>query len=202
MSMLPHAYQLPGALLLVLTGALTCFAGQRLFRLVLAIYGLIFGALIGSSMLGVTNTVGMLIMGVIGGLVGAVVLVFAYFVGIGLIGAGLGAVIAHAGWEALRGTDPPTVVIILLAVIGAAAAMVLQRYVIIVATAFGGAWTIIVGGLMMADARTMVASLSNGDVWILYPLTPAPGARWIPFAWIALGLAGTAVQLTKTARRR
>ena len=31
--------------------------------------------------------------------------------------------------------------------------MVLQRYVIIVATAFGGAWTMIVGALALAGAR-------------------------------------------------
>ena len=31
--------------------------------------------------------------------------------------------------------------------------MVLQRYVIIVATAFGGAWTMIVGGLALAGER-------------------------------------------------
>jgi len=39
-------------------------------------------------------------------------------------------------------------------------------------------------------------------VWILYPLTPAPGQRWVPFAWIVLGLIGTGVQLGITGRKR
>ena len=43
--MLPHAYELPAALVLVLGGALSCFAGYRLFRIVLGIYGFILGAI-------------------------------------------------------------------------------------------------------------------------------------------------------------
>ncbi len=200
--MLPHSYQVPAAILLVLSGALTCFAGQRLFRLVLAIYGMFFGALIATSTVGVTNTVGMIVAAVVGGLIGAVVLVFAYFVGIGLIGAGVGALVAHVGWQYFRPGDPPTIVTIMLAILGAIAAMVLQRYVIIVATAFGGAWTVILGALALPDAGAIRGALANGDVWILYPLSPAPGGRWIPAAWIGLGLIGTAVQLMWTARKR
>ena len=41
----------------------------------------------------------MIVAALVGGLVGAVVLVFAYFVGIALVGAGLGALIAHVGVE-------------------------------------------------------------------------------------------------------
>lgn len=200
--MLPHAYAVPGAVLLVLSGALTCFAGQRLFRLVLAIYGMLFGALIASSMLGISSTIGMIVAGIVGGLIGAVVLVFAYFVGIGLIGAGIGALVAQGGWGFFRTGDPPTAAIIVLAIVGAVGAMLLQRYVIIVATAFGGAWTIIVGALTLMDARAIASPLAAGDVWILYPLTPAPGARWVPVVWIVLGLVGTAVQLSVTARKR
>ena len=47
--------------------------------------------------------------------------------------------------------------------------MMLQRYVIIVATAFGGAWTMIVGGLAVAGDRGAARAAAAGDVWILYP---------------------------------
>jgi len=40
------------------------------------------------------------------------------------------------------------------------------------------------------------------DVWILYPTSPSPGTRWIPIAWIALGVFGTAVQLGITGKKR
>src|SRR6478609_9449665 len=74
-------------------------------------------------------------------IIGAVVLVLAYFVGIALIGAGLGALIAHQVWYWIRPGDPPALIVIIAALVGAALAMVVQRYVIIVGTAFGGAWT-------------------------------------------------------------
>jgi hypothetical protein len=201
--MLPHSYELPAAVLLVLGGALACFAGHRLFRTVLAIYGFLFGAAFASSMMAATNTTGMVVAALVGGVAGALVLVFAYFVGIAVVGAGLGAMVAHVAWGYVRPGDPPLAALAILAVIGAVAAMILQRYVIIVATAFGGAWTVIVGGLAVAGARGLVERPPvTSDVWILYPTSPAPGNRWIPVAWIALGLLGTAVQLGITGRKR
>jgi hypothetical protein len=201
--MLPHSYESPAAVLLVLGGALACFAGYRLFRTVLAIYGFLFGAAFASSMMAATNTTGMIVAALAGGIVGALVLVFAYFVGIAVVGAGLGALVAHVGWNYIRPGDPPLVALVILAVLGAVAAMILQRYVIIVSTAFGGAWTIIVGGFAIAGGRGVGAKPAAGsDVWILYPTSPAPGNRWIPIAWVALGLIGTVVQLGLTGQRK
>src|SRR3979490_1695328 len=112
--MLPQSYQVPAVILLVLSGAVACFAGQRLFRLVLAIYGFILGAMLASSLMGVTNTAGMIAAALAGGVVGAVILVFAYFVSIALVGAGLGALIAHVGWGYVRPGDPPALTVIML----------------------------------------------------------------------------------------
>jgi Domain of unknown function (DUF4203) len=200
--MLPHSYELPAAILLVLGGALSCLAGYRLFRVVLGIYGFIFGAMLASSMMGGSNTTGMIVAAVVGGLVGALLLVFAYFVGIALVGAGLGALVAHAGWSYFGSGDPPPVLVIVLSIFGSIGAMLLQRYVIIVATAFGGAWTVIVGALAIGGDRGAARAAAAGDVWILYPMTPAQGQRWVPFVWIALGLIGTGVQLGVTGRRK
>jgi hypothetical protein len=199
--MLPHSYELPAAVLLVLGGALSCFAGYRLFKIVLAIYGFGLGAMIASSAMGVTNTTGMIVAALVGGVCGALLLMFAYFIGIALVGAGLGALIAHAGWNGFRTGDPPAVAVIVLAIVGAITAMFVQRYVIIVATAFGGAWTVIVGGLAISD-RTVAKAASPGDVWILYPTTPALGQNWVTVAWIVLGLVGTAVQMGITGRKK
>ena len=200
--MLPSTYELPAAILLILGGALTCFAGYRLFTIVLGIYGFILGALLASSMMGVTNTGGMIVAALVGGIGGALILVFAYFVGVALVGAGLGALVAHVGWGYVGTGDPPAVTVIVLSIVGAIGAMLLQRYVIIVSTAFGGAWTLIVGGLAAAAGRGAARLPSTADVWILYPLTPAPGQRWVPFAWVVLGLIGTGVQFSITGRRR
>jgi hypothetical protein len=208
--MLPVAYELPAAILIFVGGVLACFAGYRLFRVVLAIYGFILGAMLASSMMGISNTAGMVAAAIIGGLVGAVIFVFAYYVGIALIGAGLGALIAHAGWAtwgpASAGpnapADPPAILVIALAVIGAVGAMWLQRYVIIVGTAFGGAWTMIVGAMAIVGSRELARAAAAGKVWILYPLEPGTRRWWLPLAWVALALIGTGVQLGVTGRKR
>ena len=201
--MLPHSYELPAALLLVVGGAVSCFAGYRLFKIVLGIYGFILGAMLASSIVAASNTAGMVVAAIAGGLVGALALMFAYFVGIALVGAGLGALIAHVAWSSYGGgSDPPPLAVILLALAGSIGAMLLQRYVIVVATAFGGAWTVIVGGFAVAGDRGATRAAAAGDVWILYPITPAPGQRWVPVAWIVLGLIGTGVQLGVTGRKR
>ncbi len=200
--MLPHSYELPVAILLVLGGALACFAGYRLLRIVLAMYGFILGAMLGSSVMGISNTAGMVVAAIVGGLVGAAILTFAYFVGVALVGAGLGALVVHVGWSQAATADPPALLVILFSILGAVGAMLLQRYVIIAGTAFGGAWTMIVGGLALAGDRGAARALSSGEVWILYPLTPAPGQRWMPIAWIVLGLIGTIVQLGVTGKKK
>jgi Domain of unknown function (DUF4203) len=197
--MLPHSYELPAAVLIVLTGALSCFAGYRLFKLVLGIYGFLIGAAFASSMVAPSNTIGMIVAAIVGGVAGSVILVFAYFVGVALLGAALGWLVIHVVWTQVSVGEPPWIAVAILAAIGAIGAMFVQRYVIIVSTAFAGAWTILVGGLAAAADR---GAARAGDVWILYPFTPAPGARWVPLAWVALGAIGTVVQLSATGGKR
>jgi hypothetical protein len=198
--MLPQAYELPAALFLFLAGAVSCFAGYRLFKLVLGIYGFILGAGLASSAMGASNTFGMIAAALAGGVVGALILVFAYFIGIALVGAGLGALVLHFGWSYLRAGDPPALAVIGMALVGAVVAMVLQRYVIVGSTAFGGAWTMILGGLALAGERVAARPAPSQSVWILYP-TAASAARWVPIAWVALGVVGAAVQLGITGRK-
>src|SRR5689334_12215362 len=130
--MLPHGFEQPTAIVLLLGGALACFAGYRLFRIVLGIYGFILGAMIASSVVGVTNTTGMILTAVIGGLVGSVVLVFAWFVGVSLVGAGIGVLAAHLVWPQIGRGDPPAIAIISVAIAGAVGAMFVQKYVIVI----------------------------------------------------------------------
>ena len=47
----------------------------------------------------------------------------------------------------------------------------------------------------IASANQPQAAALANNVWVVYPLDPAPGQRWIPVAWIALGAIGTGVQL-------
>src|SRR4029077_5874321 len=129
--MLPQSYEIPAALVLVLAGAVACFAGYRLFRIVLAVFGFLLGAMLVSSLMGISNTAGMVIAALVGGLVGAAILLFAYFLGIALVGAGVGALIAHFGWAFIGSGNPPVLAVIGFAILGAVGAMFVQRHVII-----------------------------------------------------------------------
>jgi len=195
--MLPAAYQVPAADVLIAGGLLTCFFGYRLFKVVLAVFGFIIGAIVASSVFGSNDTTPMVIAGLVGGLVGATLLLAAYFVGVALIGAGIGALLVNLIWTQVEG-DPHPFTVILFSVAGALLATWLQRYVIILATAFGGAWTLLVGALaLMGDSGPMKAA-AQGDIWLAYPMNPVPGLGWLPWTWFALGAFGTLVQMRWT----
>jgi hypothetical protein len=192
--MLPAAFQLPAAVVLVVSGVLACFAGYKLFRVVLAVYGFILGAAIASSVMGPGEQTAMIVGAVVGGLAGALLLNLAYFVGVALIGAAAGAFLLHAIWARFATGDPHVGIVVVCAVLGALVATNLQRWVIILATAFGGAWTLIVGvSALMGERAAKVAAASN-DVWVFYPLNLEPGRRWLLGAWAVVGVAGVIVQ--------
>jgi hypothetical protein len=192
--MVPLTLQVPAALLLVAGGVIACFAGYRFFRVVLALFGFVLGALLATTIVGAASTSALMLWAVVGGLAGALILNLAYFFGVVLLGAGLGASLATLAWARMGG-EPHVVAVILFAVAGAVTAMLLQRYVIVVATAFGGAWTLLVGALALMGDRAAQAAAAASSVWVIYPLDPAPGRRWVPIVWLVLGLAGMVTQL-------
>src|ERR671910_794384 len=99
--MLPATFQTPAAVILLFGGLLACFAGYRVFRIVLGIYGFILGALLASSAVGTDQTLWMIGAAAAGGVIGALILIAAYFVGVALIGAGIGALVAHMLWASM-----------------------------------------------------------------------------------------------------
>lgn len=206
--MLPAAYQLPVAILLVIGGLVACVAGYRVFRVVLGIYGFFLGAFVATSAMGTSDTAWLVGGALIGGLAGALILIAAYFIGVALIGAGLAALAVNIVWGQISGGEPPALAVIIAAVIGALASLSLQRYVIVIGTAFGGAWTAVVGAIAIAGDRVVQSAEAIGrapadrpDVWVLYPMNPAPGQTWVLVVWIVLGIVGLFVQMRFTAKK-
>jgi hypothetical protein len=195
--MLPSAYQLPAAGVLLFGGLVATFFGYRLFKFVLAIFGFIVGALAASSIWGAGSTTYMVVAAVVGGMAGSLLLLAAYFVGVALVGAALGALVANLIWTQIEG-DPHPFVVVLASVAGALLATWLQRYVIILGTSFGGAWTILLGTLAMMGDNTALNAAAAGDIWVAYPMNPAPGQTWVPWGWTVLGLVGTVIQMFVT----
>src|SRR5436190_11310 len=144
--MLPASYATPAAVVLALGGLLTCFAGYRLFRLVLGINGFILGVVVALSLTWASGIWTLVMAAVVGGVVGALLMLF----GVGLIGAGLSAIALHLLWRALGLGDPPTVMLVIVCVIGALAAMWVQRWVVVIGTSIMGAGTLLVGASALA----------------------------------------------------
>ncbi len=186
--------------MLLVGGLIACFAGYRFFRIVLGIAGFVLGALIAASPFGAEQTLMMAIAALVGGIIGALILIAAYFVGVALIGAGVGALLANAIWASM-GSEPHVAVVIVLAIAGALAALALQRYVIIVATAFGGAQTAVVGASALLGDR-WAAENAVRTVFGVYPLDPIPTTRWDFVAALVLGFVGLLVQLGFTGKKK
>jgi hypothetical protein len=173
--MLPASFQTPAAVILLVGGLISCFAGYRVFRVVLGIYGFVIGALFASGLAGPENTFWMIAAALAGGVVGALILIAAYFVGVALLGAGIGALGASLIWAAMS-REPSALTVILFSIAGALAALALT------------------GNKMAVDAA------ARSNVWLVYPTAPAPGNYWILLVWLALGVTGVIVQLALTAK--
>ena len=191
--MLPLSYQMPAAIVLLVCGLMACVAGYRLLWWVLAAFGFILGGLAASSILGTGDTAYM--AGVF------LIMVAASFIGVALVGAALGAAAVTLAWTQVDG-DPHPYAVVLVAVAGAWLATWLQRYVTIVGTAFGGAWAMLVGMLAVTGDKTRLAAAAAGDVWVPYPMQPAPGQGWVPWVWIGLDVVGVLAQLYVTGGER
>jgi len=194
---LPASLTTPVAAILAIGGFLSCFFGHRLFRLVLGLYGFILGASQATSMMAASSTWTLVVAALAGGVVGAILMIAAYFLGVGLLGAGLAALALNAVWHFIGG-EPPTVVLVIVCVLGALLALSVARYVIVFGTALAGSWTLIIGVLALLGHKGAAHAASAGDVWILYPLTPQPDRWWMVLLWLVIALAGAVVQLSTT----
>ena len=185
--------------MLALGGLLACFAGYRLFRFVLGMYGLILGAMVTTSWMGASSTWTLVLAAAVGGILGALLMIAAYFVGVGLIGAGLAALVLNLGWRMVGG-EPPTLLLVIACVLGALGALSVVRYVVVAGTAIAGAWTLIVGVVALLGDRDALRAASAGDVWVFYPLDPIPDRWWYTVLWVALSVVGVVVQLATTSK--
>jgi len=198
---MPTAYHVPAGVLLLVAGLLACFAGYRLLRFVLVVWGFVVGALLASTLFVPGDPTAKILAFLLGGLIGALVFSVGYIAGVMVIGAWVGFVVSHTAWGQIAGHAPGMVIVALFAVAGAIVAAVSQRYIVIVVTAFGGAQAAVAGGLALWASPQASRLVGAGGGWVGLPGAPQLGRRWPFLAWLVLGLLGVIVQLRGGSRR-
>jgi len=187
--------------LAVASGVLSCFLGYRLLKLTLGVMGFIGGATGGWAVglsLGTGNSGIALTCAVIGGVIGAVLCIWLFFLGIFLLGASAGAIVASAFFSA-AGNQPQLILVFVLAIVFGVIALVMQKLMIIVSTAFSGSY-LVTAGLFHFLAGVQSVSplwfdhLQSGSAGIL-------GYVALVF-WLLLGLAGVSFQYRGRGGRR
>ncbi len=144
------------SIIATLFGLLICFFGYKIFRLVLAILGFVIGASFIAGV-GFTLTDGneiliILIAGIAGGLVAAVILLFLYSAGVFLLGALFG-ISVFSGILMLINIDTSPLLYIMPAILGGIIALLLQKFMIILITSFAGAWIAVIGTLYVLNSN-------------------------------------------------
>lgn len=161
------------ALIALFVGMAVCFSGYRWFVILLPIFGFVFGFGLGLDTMQSLFSTGMLatvtgwVVGFIVGLIFAVLSYLFYFVGVVLMGAGLGYAVG-VGFMGLIGIDPGflswIVGVILGVVFGIATiALNLQKWIIVAATAVGGA-AVIIGTFLMTFGVIPMTTFGSGAV--------------------------------------
>ena len=187
----------------VITGALMCFFGRRAFKVVLGLFGALVGvyaaAAVGFHLSDGKQAVTWF-CGLTGGVLGGVLMVTLYLLGVFVLGAALGGILA-AVFTLQAGPDARVIVISVVAAIGGLLALFIQRFIVIVATALNGA-ALVIGGMWLLYAR-----LSLTDAYTLYVSSaadeaPAPAIAWPVYkyllvgAWATLGCLGAWAQFS------
>ena len=173
----------------ILLCAIQCFFGYRIFKFILGIVGFTLGGFLagGVGYSASNEPLVAVLAGLLGGILGVVLLMGLYFVGIFLFGGLLG-VFVGATFFAAAGSQPEPVVLVILALIGGGLALVFQKFMIILSTAFNGAWNVVAGIACLATGTTDPANLEK-------LFRPDGSQRFVTIlSWIVLGTVGAIYQ--------
>lgn len=179
----------------IVTGAVQCFFGYRLFKVILGITGfLVFGALASHLSFAFSQQEWIaLLAGISGGVFGALLLVMLYFVGVFFMGTLLGGVLG-AVLYGLIASQPSFAVLLILALTGGICALVFQKAMIILSTAFSGAWYSVAGiatWLIGSSFPIRIDHLFEMSGYQLYVLV---------FGWFVLSITGVVFQYTQISK--
>ncbi|GAB1421910.1 hypothetical protein MASR2M15_21090 [Anaerolineales bacterium] len=170
------------AVLAVLVGAVACFAGTRFMKLIVTVVAFIVGWWILTSLISSNDEIVMLLIGVIGGLIGAMLSYFFFQVGLALLGLFIGYQVGLWIMDLLN-IAPNNIIGLVIGIVSAIFFVVLalryQVFMFAVITALVGA------SLLVAGLQRLLPAL-NVDLNI----TPA----FALVAFVTLTIVGILVQ--------
>jgi hypothetical protein len=178
-------------------GFLACFLGHRILRALIALAGFLLAGIAGAAAADVAAPGnGLVVVASAGaaGLVGALSLLFAYRMGVFVLGA-LGA--GLVAWGALLGEPGgwPLLVVLGAGLAGGALALVLEKPLMIGATAVLGAWVVVVASLVLLARFDYLPSTDA--------LVANPDARVaVLVVWGVLAAAGVVAQAGGARKRQ
>jgi hypothetical protein len=189
------------ALLAVLLGAAFLLAGYRFFLVMLPIWGFFGGFWLGAYSValilsgGFLATATSLVVGIVVGIIGAVLAYLFYMVGVVIIAAAFGGALGSGIMNAL-GFDfglMMAIVTLISAVIAVGLTLLLnvQKYVIIVFTAIAGAILVAFAGMLLFGQITVAELQAGGNL-----VQPVFQGSWFwSIAWLVLTIVGVVVQI-------
>jgi len=188
-------------LLAILIGAAFCFLGYRLFLVLLPILGFFAGFWLGAEAMsllfgtGFLATTTAIVVGIIFGLILAVLSYFFYYAGVIIIAAIIGYALGSGLMMAI-GFDAgfmSALVGIITAVVVAGVAILfnLQKYVIIILTSLGGANAILLGILLFLGRVSLDSITTARDT-----IQPVMQDSWFwALAWVVIAAFGIYIQV-------
>jgi hypothetical protein len=187
-------FSVASPVVLLIAGLVVCFLGYRLLRFTLGLAGFCVGLALGLAVAGIiagASHVFTIILGIVCGIVGAVLATVLYKVGVFLLGAGVGALVASiittaAGWHYTM------LAALLGAVLGGVLTLVLERPLISVLSAFAGGWGIALGAFRLLGLQQATDGAKS----------PPANYGLLIVCWLVLGLIGAGVQLRSSGRKK
>jgi len=172
-------------------GFIVCFFGYRLLRLTLGIAGFGVGLALGLAIAGLVphaSQVLTIVVGVVCGVLGALAAALLYKLGVFLLGAGAGALVAGVVIVA-TGTHYPLLIRAISAIVGGILTLLLERPLVSVLSAFAGSWGVVVGGFRLLG-------------WYHAASAHKPPTHYgmMVACWLVLALIGAGVQLRSGSR--
>lgn len=188
------------ALFALILGLAFCFAGYRVFLVMLPIWGFFAGFWLGAEATALIFGAGFLatttswVVGFVVGLVGALLSYLVYTLGVMILAGIFGFALANGLMNALGFESG--LIVALVPLLGAVVLMVLaiplnlQKYLIIAITAVGGANTIVLSGLLLLGQVSLDSLRGSGNA-----IAPVLQGSWFWLViWLVLAIAGFFVQ--------